>query len=123
MGPPKVMIYEGMTSKLVSVRKFVEIDFIKDRDFILMQWGRDPIKFLCYVRKNKKPPTFLFSVRWNTTFCLGRLRFGNTSKPIDLSKFWGITCKQVIDLDRSRHTAMTEKKTNYLIGCKTPTRE
>jgi hypothetical protein len=123
MGTPKVMIYDGLTRKLISIRKFVEIDLIKDKDFILLQWGRDPIKFLCYVRKNKKPPTFLFSVRWNTVFCLGRIRFGSTTKPIDLSKFWRTTCAQVIDLDRCRHTAMTKGKTNCLIGSKTPTQE
>jgi len=119
---PKVMSYNDKNRKVISIRKFIELDYISEENFALIQWGHAPVKFICY-RKTSKPLYFLFSKKWSIKFSLWRFDVGHTLKPINVTPFWRKQCAIILDLDRFRHTAMTTRKVKSVTGSTTPTPE
>lgn len=124
MSTPKAMYYKDKITKVFSIRRFIDLDYVSNEDFILIQWGSDPVKFACYVRKKRRPPYFLFSSRWDTKLSFNRIKLGYTHKPFNLTKFWRIAaCAQPIDLDRYRHLPTRIRRISSTTGSQIQTKE
>lgn len=120
---PKVMIFKNNDMRVISVRKFIDLDIVTAPTFILVQWGKTPVKFLCLLKKNRNPPSFLLSIRWHIKVSIGRIRAGYTRKPLDLSTFWRKQCEILAGLDLSQHTATKIRSTHSAIGPATAAEE
>lgn len=120
---PKIMAYKDKDKKVLSIRKFIELDIVSDSGFFLIQWGASPVKFICYLKKGGRTPVFLYSVRWFIKVSLGNFRAGYTYKPINLRTFWRKQCAQIVDLAHYRHTVTKISKTSSPTGLPTPTQE
>jgi hypothetical protein len=117
------MAYKDKDKRVVSIRKFIALDFVSDSGFIIIQWGSDPVKFICYLRKGGRAPVFLYSIRWFIKVSLGNFRAGYTYKPINLRTFWRTQCAQTVDLAHYRRSLTKISKTSSQTGSPTPTQE
>lgn len=107
---PKAMLYKDGKRKVVSIRRFIDLDYIREDNYTLIQWGKDPVKFICFTKKDKKFPLFLLSLRWSTTIKIRGIYMGHTLKPIDTGTFWRKQCNRIVDLDRYRQqTTLTRR--------------
>lgn len=120
---PKIMAYKDKEKKVLSIRKFIELDFVSDSGFVLIQWGSNPVKFICYLKKGGRAPVFLYSVRWLIKVSLWNFRAGYTYKPINLRTFWRKQCAQITDLAHCQHGTTRISKTSSPTGLPTPTQE
>lgn len=94
MKKPQAYIRKTATGKMVSFRWYlINFDAIKKEDFFFIQYGSNPIKFICKLKRGCRPPTFLFSSSFKTLWAFKTFRFGSTTKPLDVAKFWRTLCR------------------------------
>lgn len=53
-----------------------------------IQFGRDPVKYICITAKDGKYPLFLLGIGWETVFCTDRIRVGSTVRPKNFKQLW-----------------------------------
>jgi hypothetical protein len=145
MSAPKVMVFKDKVTKIISIRGFIDIDYITNQQFTLLQWSRNPVhhgdtlipadrcpaafyfpvRFISWTKKPGlvKPPLFLLSPRWVIKHRLGRLKIGITYKPFDVTNFWRSRCVSPIDLEHCRALTTSTKKTSCATGSRRPIKE
>lgn len=112
MQKPKLYTREKGEKHIISFRWYcIKIDIIKQSDFLLIQYGKKEVKFICRVKEGARPPMFLFSRSWTTTRTVGSYRFGHTRKPVDVAQFWRKQCGNSI-LGRYQSGNMTNLATS-----------
>lgn len=126
MSAPKIMVYKNNkkndpVKKVISCRFILDFDLISRTDATLFQFGKEPVKFVCFVKD--KTPSFLFSIRWHIFWRFKNICFGYTEKPINLQNFWRAKCTNPTHLDHYRRLNTRTKSIGSTTGSQTQTKE
>lgn len=114
MNKPQSMVLRSKSNLIWSFRwAFINFDIIKKQDFFFVQYGSRPVKFICWVKKNSRPPLFLMSWAFKTTATIKTFFFGHTDKPVDVAKFWRKLCKNNTSAHYTPTNTKTSLGTNY----------
>ena len=80
----------------------IEFDYVNNDGVRFIQYGRSPVKWVLFKKKDKKCPMFLSASGWKITHQKFGFMTGTTKKPLKFEKQWGASNEKALRNERHR---------------------